>query len=107
MQKYVIETEEVKVIISEGISFAFKKEVDVKDEDMVLNKASKEVIEFLKKEKNDIYFKIPYTDDAELEEWLSTRESDKIRITDVDLSSQLIWGKDCPYAIDIDSIVII
>lgn len=107
MQKYVIETEEVKVIINEGISFAFKTKVDVKDEEMALNKASKVVVDFLKKEKNDIYFKVPYTDDTDLSDWLSTRNSDRIRITDVDLSNQLIWGTDCPYAIDIDSIVIV
>lgn len=107
MKRYVIETDKVKVIINKGISFAYKTEVDIKEEDKVLEEASKEVKRFLNNEKNNIIFKIPYTDDPDLSDWLDEQDTYKIRMTDVDLSNQLVWGSNCPYAIDLNSIMII
>lgn len=107
MKRYVVETDKVKVIINKGISFAFKVEIDIKEEDKVLEEASKKIRDFLVKENNDIYFKVPYTDDVELSEWLDKQDTYKIKMVDINLSSQLVWGNNCPYAIDLNSIMII
>lgn len=106
MQRYVIETNKVKVIINKGISFAYKGEIDLSEEENALQEASKIVREFLKKE--NIIFKVTYTEDNDLEYWINEEaDSYKFRMSDIDLSNQLVWTRDCPYAIDIDSIMIL
>lgn len=107
MKKYVIETDKVKVAIRKGISFAFKDNIDMKEEDKVLDEASSKIKNFLINEENEVYFKVPFTDDTELLTWLDEQDTYKIKLTDVNLSNQLVWGANCPYAIDIDSIMIL